>query len=128
MNPTAITLFIYGLLIVIADSLGVWRPRQWIEVSERHFVYRRVRITGGVLFLFLGLVPAYFLLGLAGWKIYLLSVISGIFVVIGIFTLTYADVLRNMLISFGGLDDKILKIVFLLDGLFGAFLIALAFL
>lgn len=125
MNAETITLILYGIIILIIDSLGVWRPRQWIEITERHFIYRRVRIVGGVSFILLGLVPVYFLLALTGWKIYLLSATSGIFVVIGLFTLVYADVLRNMLLSLGGLDDKILKIVFLVDGLFGVLLILL---
>ena len=128
MNAEQIVLILYGVIIILIDAFGVWRPRQWIEVVERHFIYKRVRIVGGSLTILLGLVPAYFLLAMSGWKVYLLSAISGIFVVIGLFTLVYADALRNMLLSLGGLDDKILKIVFLIDGLFGVALIALAFL
>lgn len=119
----SILFWLYGGVVILIDAFGVWKPRVWIEWTERQFVYRRERIIGGVFFLLLGLIPIYWVVGLAGWQAYVLSILSGIWIILGLMILAFPEAIRNLILSLGGLDDKIARGVFIVDALFGVVLV-----
>ena len=112
---------LYGAVIILIDAFAVWKPRVWVEWTERHFIYRRERIVAGSFFLLLGLVPIYWIMGLAGWQFYVLSVLSGIWIIIGTLMLAFPDSLRNLLLSLGYEKSEIKEMVDM--GFFNAFFI-----
>lgn len=122
-----IIFWVFGGVIVLIDALALWKPRNFIEWSERQLIYKRERIVAGSIFVLLGAIPLYFILPLAGWQSHLLSIIGGIFIILGLLTLLLPDMLRNMFLSLGALDDKKLRIFFAIDALFGIILILLGF-
>ena len=42
---SALIIFIlYGLVVIAIDGFAVWKPRVWVEWTERQFIYKRERI------------------------------------------------------------------------------------
>lgn len=120
------TLLLYGVVIVLLDSFGVYKPKVWVEYVERQFIYRRTRSSVGSIFVLLGAVPVYWVMQLEGLGLYLGAATSAVFLLIGVLMLALPDSLRNMLLSLGSLDDKYARLFFALDAAFGVFLILLA--
>lgn len=120
------TLLLYGVVIVLLDSFGVYKPKVWVEYVERQFIYRRTRSSVGSIFVLLGAVPVYWVMQLEGLGLYLGAATSAVFLLIGVLMLALPDSLRNMLLSLGSLDDKYARSFFALDAAFGVFLILLA--
>lgn len=102
----------YGSLSILLPAYGLYNPKKWVEWVERQFVYRRERTIAGIFFLLVGLAPIYYLISVSGWKIYLLSVFSGSYAIIGALTLSYYEPLRQALLSFSEMDEKHLRIWF----------------
>lgn len=116
----------YGVVVLLIDAFGVWKPRAWVEWTERQFIYRRERIGAGAFFVLLGAVPIYWILGLSAWQFYILAALSGFWMLLGFFILVFPDALRNMILALGGLDDKWLRVLFLADSLAGVALILIS--
>jgi len=114
---------LYGLIIVLIDGYGIFKPRHWIEWIERQFVYHRERIVAGAFFVLLGAGAIYFILPIGGWQGYLLSIMSAFFILIGLFLLILPDILRQGLIALAGLSDLWLRIFVLFDALWGVALV-----
>lgn len=114
---------LYGAVIIGIDAFAIWKPRVWVEWTERQFIYWRERVGAGAFFILLGIIPIYWILSLTGWQFYILSVLSGIWIVLGALILSFPDVLRNMLLALGGLDDKVLRWLFVADAAVGVLLV-----
>jgi len=119
-------LLLYGIIIVLMDSFGVYKPKVWVEYVERQFIYRRTRSSVGSFFVLLGAVPVYWIMQLNGLGLYIGAATSAVFLLIGVLMLALPDSLRNMLLSLGALDDKYARMFFAADAAFGVFLILLA--
>lgn len=114
---------LYGAVIIGIDAFAIWKPRVWVEWTERQFIYWRERVGAGAFFILLGIIPIYWILSLTGWQFYILSVLSGFWILLGAFILGFPDALRSVLLTLGGLDDKVLRWLFIADAAVGVVLL-----